>query len=374
MAFDRNRFRQGLAASTQKSSETVDDRGGFRSYVKKGKRPRFTKIPEGTLVFDIIPYIIDKDFGDITQRFTAGSLQYNLDLWVHQNVGVNNDQVVCLSKTFGKPCPICEEKSRQEARLANMDEKERREALRAYDAKRRCLYNVWIHDTSRTEEAKGVQILEIAHYTLERNLINIAQNPITGAMCLFADPDTGKHICFTRKGTGMKNTTYEGHQLLDRRSPVPDAILEQAEDLTTLIDIPTYQQVYAMLHATPANVQTEDTSIPPQYGESVGSAGSVSGVINSQTSQNYAAYGAIGGSEQYNEVPFTPNVPSTPAPSQFVYNAPAPAPVYAAPTPTVVCPMEQYGGKFGDTLDRFPQCGSCEHWDHCALEHDNKNK
>lgn len=349
MAFDRNRFRQGLAESTQQSADTANDRGGFKSYVKKGKRPRYTKIPEGTFVFDVIPYVVEKDFGDIGRRFTANSLQHNMDLWVHQNVGVNNDQVVCLAKTFGMACPICEEKARREAQGAQYEE------LKVFNPKRRCLYNIWIHDASRTEESKGVQILEIAHFTLEKNLVDIAKNPITGQMTVFADPDNGKHVCFTRKGTGQTNTTYSGHQFIDRQHPIPDAILEQAEDLTTLIDIPTYDEVAAKFYGTPtATAQPEPAPANPYV---------------APVSQ--PAFAPAGGSEQYgnDEVPFTPNVPSAPA-QQFSYAAPAPARQVSPVAPNNTCPLETYGGKFGETLDRFPQCNGCSLWDDCATEYD----
>lgn len=360
MAFDRNKFRQGLAESAKQSSESVNDRGSFKSYVKKGKRNRFTKIPEGTFVFDIIPYVVENDFGDVSQRFKAGSLQHNIDLWVHQNVGVNNDQVVCLAKTFGKPCPICEEKTLREARGATPDE------LKVFNPKRRCVYNIWIHDASRTEEAKGVQILEIAHFTLEKNLIDIAKNPITGAMTLFADPDVGKHICFSRKGTGMNNTSYSGHQLIDRQMPIPDAILEQAEDLTTLIDIPTYEQVFKKFHGI------DGDQVPTS--ESVSAVNADAYAAPATSYPTYDTTSTVGGgSEQYGvgEVPFTPNVPPMPATApaqQFSYAAPVP-PV-AQPAPAVACPLEQYGGKFGETLDKFPQCGTCAQWDACSLKYD----
>ena len=374
MAFDRNKFRQGLDKATQRSSDTIDDRGGFHSYVKKGRRPRYTKIPEGAFIFDIIPYIVENDFQDKDHNYTAGSLQYNLDLWVHQNVGVNNDQVVCLTKTFGRPCPICEERAKREAQGATFDE------LKVFNPKRRCLYNIWIHDTARSEENKGVQILEIAHFTLERNLINIAKHPITGKLTQFADPDNGKLICFTRKGTGVKNTTYEGHQLLERQiNPIPDQILEQSEDLTQLVEIPTYEDVYRMFYGVP----TTESAYSPQPSQAPTPAPS-------------AVQQPMYGSEQrgYADVPPwedpVPAPTTTPTPSQYVAPSPttgtppttapnftyanaAPRSEHMTPTPaatTKECPVANYGGKFGETLDKFPQCAGCPDWDACALAFD----
>lgn len=362
MAFDRNKFRQGLGAATQQSSDSVDDRGGFHSYVKKGKRPRYTKIPEGAFIFDIIPYIVGNDFQDTSRRYTADSIQYNLDIWVHQNVGVNNDQIVCLSKTFGRPCPICEERARREAQGDDF------EALKPFNPKRRCLYNIWIHDSARNEEAKGVQILEIAHFTLERNLMNIAKHPITGKLTQFADPDTGKLVCFTRKGTGVKNTTYEGHQLLDRQiNPIPDQILEQAEDLTTLVEIPTYEEVYRKFHGVPETGAYTNAQPSPVPSASIPQA-------PQQAPQ------PLYGSEQtgYGELPQPAPIP-TPAPApapaynpNFNYSAPAPAAPTSVPG-AKECPVAAYGGKFGETVDKFPQCGGCSLWDDCAFAADNKD-
>ena len=153
----------------------------------------------------------------------------------------------------------------------------------------------------------------------------------------------------------MNNTTYSGHQLIDRQMPIPDQILEQAEDLTTLIDIPTYEEVYSKFHAVPAPQATVQEA--PTY-------------ANVQPMQSAPSY-PMGGSEQYgkDEIPFTPNV--APA-QQFSYAATPPASHTAPVPPVATCPLEQYGGKFGVTVDNFPQCAGCAIWDECALAHDNK--
>ena len=64
---------------------------------------------------DILPYIIsDKNHPD---KIEDSSIAMKGDEWyrrpfsIHRNIGANNDAVVCL-KSFGKKCPLCEERDR----------------------------------------------------------------------------------------------------------------------------------------------------------------------------------------------------------------------------------------------------------------------
>ena len=62
------------------------------------------KCEKGQHIIDIIPYRA----GENVPHRAAGKMQYVLDLWIHTNVGVTEDRVVCLSRNYKKPCPICE--------------------------------------------------------------------------------------------------------------------------------------------------------------------------------------------------------------------------------------------------------------------------
>lgn len=324
MAIDRSKFsRAGLGAALQHSNSTVDQKAGFNGYLVDLPRPRFGKIPVGAFVFDVIPFIAAKDFGTAIRK---GSQQYVLDLWAHTNVGVNNDTVVCPSATLGQRCPICEERARLESSGVPFDE------WKKFRPKRRVVYNIWVHDPSRAEENKGVQILEGAHFSFENNIQGIARNPITMEYIYFMDVDNGKSIAMTRTGSGATDTKYSGFQFVDRRGPIPDAILEQAIPLESYVKVLSYEELRQRAFPGIDELQKpeEPACAAPVYGQN----------------PVYAA-------------------PSAPVHQQ--------APVQTATQAHNRCPMADIGGVFGASFDKLPQCAACDTFDECALEHDRQH-
>lgn len=357
MALDRSKFGgQGIRNAVQQSAQSVNDSGGFRNYMLDTGRPVYRKIPAGIFVFDIIPFIAQKDFGNIK----TGTVQYVLDVWAHMNIGPTRDSVICPASTLGLPCPICEERSRLESNGADQD------AIKALKAKRRVVYNIWVHDNAHIEENKGVQILEGAHFSFEKNIQSIARHPVTGEYIFFADIDLGKSIAFTRTGTGATDTRYDGFQFVDRRAPIPDAIVEQAVALESFVEVLSYEELSSKFHAgrerlqEPGDVQAASPYSAPAYQQPP---------IYGQQSPTYA------------QPPVQQTATSEPTGTFSTSSSVPPvqaAPVQAAPqTPPTTnapqnrCPMADLGGVFGVTLDKLSQCGACDVWDDCANAHDN---
>ena len=371
----------GMQKAIQQSNQSVNDTGGFRTYMKKTPRPMMGKIPAGTLVFDIIPFIAERDFGVIK----AGTAQYVLDVWAHTNVGPTKDSVICPAATLGLPCPICEERSRLEASGAPQ------EAIKELKPKRRVVYNVWVHDTARVEENKGVQILEGAHFSFEKNIQAIARNPVTGEFIFFADIDTGKSVAFTRTGTGAKDTRYDGFMFVDRRAPIPDAIVAQSIALESYVEVLSYDELASKFRAVPKERLQEPDDVPAGgYGGY--NAAPAAAPVYGQTAPVYGQTApAAPAAPVYGQT--APAAPAAPvygqtAPAAPVYGqtaptapvAPTAAPVAAAPAAPVQvgtsdgiqCPMADIGGIFGKSLDTFDQCSACAVWDECSVEHDSK--
>ena len=115
----------------------------------------FFKPEEGKHLIDIIPYEIKTGNHP---KYDKGDLDYLLEYYVHYNVGPGKDRFVCMAKTFGKPCPICEELEILKANKA--DEK----TIDALQPKRRVLYNV----IDLNEEEKGIQLFETSHFLFEK--------------------------------------------------------------------------------------------------------------------------------------------------------------------------------------------------------------
>lgn len=390
MAFDRSAFGgKGLQAATQHSSATVNDAGGFHSYLKNCDRPHFRKIPVGVVVFDIIPFIPKNDFG---QSVKAGSVQYMMDVWAHSNIGPTRDTVICPATTLGQPCPICEERQRLEAAGASDVE------IKKLKPKRRVVYNVWFHDQSRVEENKGVQILEGAHFSFEKNIQAIARHPVTGEFIFFADPDQGMSIAFTRTGAGATDTRYDGFQFVQRRGPIPDAILQQAVPLESIIEVLSYDELANKLHAGGERLQQPE-DIPtygqaaPIYGQSAPAQAPAAPTYSQPAAPTYGQAAPVYGQNAPAQAPTyaqpqpapAQTAPVQPAPVQQTaaqdtppWTAPVaqpqPAPVQTAPSESPMCPMADLGGVFGETLDGLQQCSACDKWDNCALAYENNHK
>jgi hypothetical protein len=210
-------LRNELVKTQEQSFKNKDDRSGaFGSIFVKEKLPEnvnIFKCKEGEHVIDVVPWIT----GEGHPTLPPGKLSYIVDFWAHMNIGPMNDVIPCNQYMYRKPCAICEYINKQ--RLP-------KDEYTKLKAKRRVVYLVWSHDTIE-EERKGLQIFEVSHYFMEANLVVIAQNPKGGGSIVFADPDAGKTIVFSRKGSGASDTKFIGHRFVDREAPIPDHILDQ---------------------------------------------------------------------------------------------------------------------------------------------------
>lgn len=218
----------------------------------------FWRCKEGDHLIDVIPYFAGPN--DPDPEVAEGMDTYKLEVFVHSGVGPNDQMVLCLAKTYGKKCPICEHRKRL-LKEASPDE----ELIQDLNVSRfpRVIYNIICYDTNEEEE-KGIQVWHTSSYLMERFLVELARNPRirTGGLEAFTDfshidKEAGKSIAFSRKGTGI-NTQYIGHKFVDRDYDVPDEILEQAKCLDELIHIPTYEEVYKLYYGEDEEEEEEE--------------------------------------------------------------------------------------------------------------------
>jgi hypothetical protein len=207
----------------------------------------FFKPQQGANFGDIIPFPVGPRHPEVAVRkkMKVGQRAYVLEVWRHGNVGPNNDQWICLARTYGKPCPICEFRQTDQP---GADDKE-------LTPKRRSVFAWW----DRKAEDKGVQVWEIAHYFMDKQLQARVINPKTGAKINFSHPSKaeGKHISFDLAIKGI-NREYTGHQFVDRDEGIPKWVLDQAPCLDDLLYVPTYEEVEeAFYGADGAHVEQE---------------------------------------------------------------------------------------------------------------------
>lgn len=246
----------------KKRHNTPSKSTAFPTIFLKNKVPagvNFFICKEGEHIVDILPWeagpnmpLDDTGTGPITDE---GELDYVLDVFVHQNVGSMKQPYVCPWENFRKPCPICEYIK------ANRLPKEEWSNKRA---KRRSIYLIW-NRTTVEEEKKGVQIFDAAHFFMEEKLDEIARLPRGGGYITFSDPDKGKSVCWTRKGSGRENTSYLGHKFIERETKIPDKILDATFSLDSVIHMhPEYEEIEKAFYGTGEKKEEEKSESKPK--------------------------------------------------------------------------------------------------------------
>lgn len=234
------------------------DGGGerFPTIFNKKKIPDgvdFYKVPAGEHIIDVIPFEAGKDMPIDPSTGSAitdkGDLDFILDLYVHQNVGSMKVPYVCPYENFRLPCPICE--YIKENRLE-------KDAWSKVSPKRRSIYLIWARN-DRDSEKKGIQILDASHFFMQEKIAEVAKLPRGGGNIVFSDPDEGKHVAWTRKGSGKENTSYLGHKLLDRDRPIPDKILDATFPLDQCVNMhPSYEEIETAFYGTKGKKKKKD--------------------------------------------------------------------------------------------------------------------
>lgn len=250
------RMRQGQSVSS-----------GTRSYFKDGlEGVNFWNPKEGDHILDIIPYAAGPNDPSVKE----GDLTYVLEVYIHPDVGgIENQTMICLEKTYKKPCPICEHRRVLQKEGADED------LVKSLQPKRypRSIYNIVCYDSEK-DESKGVQVFDASHYLFEMYLLKLAQGASRSGQrptgfIPFADPEEGRSIRFTRQGTST-NTRYIAHAFEARNYTIPKDILESAHCLDQLIHIPTYDEVYgAYWGETPADEALPKTASEEKTGRSL---------------------------------------------------------------------------------------------------------
>jgi len=336
----RKEMKQALQQKTQDSFNRRDDTGMYGDIFEEIEGLQKWKCKEGQHIGDIIPY----KAGNRDPNTKEGQWTYVLDIWVHGNVGVNQDSFVCPSRNYNQPCPICE--YREE--LRNEEEYDE-DVVKSLYPKRRSIYN-WLCYDDPKEEAKGIQVWDVAHFFMEKKLMAISKVPARGGAgggyVAFADPDEGRSIQFERKGS-KNNTEFLGHQFVPREGyTITDEVLGLAHQLDQIIHIPDYEELYTTFFGKPPEKEEDrldTTKLPP-----------VEDVVEAPTSKP---------TRLLRRGEATPPVGEEKPPVRGSSRL--------TPTPQGTCPV---GGTFGTDCEDLEKCGDCEAWDDCSTEKDKLDK
>lgn len=271
MGFDYKAAKEKAKKYTEQQIKTREKGGEF-------KRPLFdlTDYPDVTFfklkegeehLIDIVPYIISSTKNPLVKAgFQVGAdYAFKLDIWTHRNIGPNEDRVLCLKKTYGKACPICE--AQQELLEQGMEWKS--EEVKALKASRRSVYN--IIDLNSEEEYPPIQIFEASHWDFEKELLERVERLGEDSNKIF-EIDEGKSIGFYGgKGSFENHVKPKDFQLVDRE-PYDAEIFEETLPLDSLLIVPTYKEVqdlFLMIEDEDSEPEPpKEETTPPRSGRS----------------------------------------------------------------------------------------------------------
>lgn len=230
----KDRVKGSLKDRQQQSAQNANNSGGGKNYLIMPDDVSFYKPKKGKNKIDIIPFIVKTD--KHPNGIEKNSEDYLVDFYVHKSVGTKNDKFLCLKKTLGKSCPICEE----QYKLYQDGEEDKAKALKA---QRRVIYNI----IDLNDKEKGIQLFETSHFLFEKEVQEKIKYVFEDEeLPIIADLEDGKTISFRAVEKEIGKKTYFEFKDFDfenRTKPYKDSMLDDSIPLDTLFIIPTYDEV-----------------------------------------------------------------------------------------------------------------------------------
>ena len=308
------------------------------------------KTAAGNHLIDIIPYrITERHPRVVLGKAQAGTWGYVFPAWMHDNIGPNKDRYICLAKTYGLPCPVCEYRNQRAGLPDATDEEIKALRPKQYATE---IYNI----IDRNQMDKGVQVWVVSGFHFGRHIETMSHQPaaLGGGKIVYTNwrmgtppeyMDGGRHIAFTVQVSGQ-NQNFSAHTFHPRKADIPVQYLQQAYCLDDLVHVPTYEEVRDVFFAGASGPEVDAQQ----------------SVVQSQPASTAPApgtcpYGAVIGQDygQYADCQGCPEADlcwqlCPPARQQEIINASEPAPALAPePAPsrpaTAVAPVAVAAGR-----------------------------
>lgn len=217
---------------------------GFKSsYLKLPKGAAFMEVKAGSSLIDVLPYEVKTgtETPGGNPHAKKGFLYWERTFWTHRGIGPNSEMVICLARTFKKPCPVCEERARI---LKNDPDDEDTKLADALKPKERQIFNV--KDLKNPD--KGVQILEMSSWLFGDELRKeIANSDEEDHWEMFFTPDEGKTLKVSWGQDKMGVNTFvraDSIHFKDRKEAYDeDEILGETFDLDSMLIKPDYDEL-----------------------------------------------------------------------------------------------------------------------------------
>jgi len=219
-----------------KNKDVYGNSNSKRSIDIKDHDVEFYKAKKGKILLDIIPYLAGTD--NHPGKVKKGDHEYVMEYYEHKEIGAGKHSFLCMQMTFGKPCPICEEREN----MKKQDDWDK-DIVKSLYPKRRVLYNV----IDVLNKEAGLMLFSVAHFSFENEVLLAVQEKVNegGEVICFPDLENGKTVaCSGREKIMPKYTFVEFHNFSFRdREAYNKKMVNKTIALDTLLVIPTYEEV-----------------------------------------------------------------------------------------------------------------------------------
>lgn len=256
-----NRYKNSDKAKSENNRPNIFD---FGDKTPKFFKPKFVKENDTNYNrIDIVPYQIKTKkhplIANKASGWEIGNFDYVLDVWVHKYIGPQKASVVCLHKTYGKDCPICQE-------AGKAYEAGNKDLYGSLKAKRRVFYNVICR--TKGEDDDSIQIFDTSYEWFESRLRKAAKSEAEDAgleMIDYAHPVNGKTIRFDAVDSGLNAKTpaleFSSFKFSDR-----DSIEKRVKDSISLDEamiVLSYEEIQKILFADETDDDEEEAPRKP---------------------------------------------------------------------------------------------------------------
>ena len=242
-----SRFRSKVAANTQKQKQAQSNYGHL--HLPKGVNV-FKEDADAKTYLDIIPYVVtdenhldrDEQAGVAVAGNKDTELWYKKPYRLHKNIGSEKKNVICPT-TWGKKCPVCEYKAAQLKEGVDYDEvKDLKPSLR----------NIYYVVPRGMKEFKEEPYIWDISQFLFQEMLNDEIQEDENNLC-FPDPESGLtlKIRFTEKKFG--GFAYAETARIDfeeREEQYDEDMIYEMTSLDEVIQCPSYEEVYALFYDT----------------------------------------------------------------------------------------------------------------------------
>lgn len=214
------------------------------------------QVTKGNMSFDIIPYEVNVDGHPDVEK---GELWYNTTYWIHRDVGPEEKMVVCPLKTWGLPCPICEEYNR-----LKKDPRAEKELVDTLRPKQRELYNVILKAGGKI--TGDIQVLEMSRHCFGKQLDEELDVDESNENAGFSDLEGGKTVrvrFVEESGGGYAYIKASRVDFQSRDKDYKEDILSDVVDLDKAVRRFNYEELEAIFNGKrPVKSSTTTEEVP----------------------------------------------------------------------------------------------------------------